>query len=118
MFRHDESRLNLLTLAAQSNLTDSRVSPDRTAALWARVGELIDCAPNPWALRTHGLGLLALQRLGETGRQIPRWLVLEQRAAALISLVPGYLVVSANAFLWDAERRLQPERPAASGSAR
>jgi hypothetical protein len=69
-------------------------------ALWRRVDEIIDRAPDPWAIRAHRLQLLALPRFAETGREVPGWLLQEQRSAALIALVTPIVLGRIRAS-WD-----------------
>jgi hypothetical protein len=65
------------------------VSPEAgtSAALWDRVGELVERSPNLSALRAHGLALFALQRLVQAGQPVPPALAYDERTATLTSLI-------------------------------
>jgi Uncharacterised nucleotidyltransferase len=96
------SPLPLLLPRPDEATPDSRADPLTVgpAQLWTRVGELIDRAPNPWAIRTHKLQPLALGRLRQAGQSVPEWLLQEERAAALISMVTP-MVLSRIRQSWD-----------------
>lgn len=57
-----------------------------SAGLWRRVDELVDRAPNDWALRTHKLTSFAVRRRRAAGQAVPKWMAMDERAAALIAL--------------------------------
>jgi putative nucleotidyltransferase-like protein len=62
------------------------------SAVWERVGELADRAPQISDLRHHKLQLVAAARMRERGETVPSELVAEQRVAAAIALAVPVLL--------------------------
>ena len=75
-------------------------------------GAVLESPDGPYVLVIGGDRRSASKRPISVGRTVTGL------AAVVDGLALHEQVVSANAFFWEAERRLQPERPAASGSAR
>ncbi len=55
--------------------------PRVDAHFWERIDAVIDSAPGPQGLRTHGLGALAAWRLRERGLPVPEELAVAARGA-------------------------------------
>lgn len=70
---------------------------DPRQALWARVDEVVDAAPDFSALRAHRLQLLAGRRWRELGREIPEDLRAEEKLAAVRDAIAPELLARVRA---------------------
>jgi multidrug efflux pump subunit AcrA (membrane-fusion protein) len=99
-------------------------APPRGTVVWVKfparprhmqvipVGAVLESSEGPYAL------VIGADRRSASKRPISVGRTVTGLAAIVGGLALHEQVVSANAFFWDAERRLQPEHLAASGSAR
>jgi hypothetical protein len=65
--------------------------------VWSRLDDLVDRVPDLSALRAHGLALLAARRWRETGREVPRELLGEERYLAMSGLSAAAVLARARA---------------------
>ena len=54
--------------------------------VWSSVGRWIDASPSVEAIQRHRIGLLAVRRYRETGREVPEDLLREERDASVVAM--------------------------------